>query len=464
MKYLPVFLKLEGRSCLVVGGGKVAARKVAMLLRAGAEISLVAPALCDELEKLRESGRILHTEREFHDEDIDGMVLVIAATDNETVNRQVSIVADSHRIPVNVVDTPKLCSFIVPSVVDRSPVQVAVSTGGASPVLARLLRARLESFIPSSYGRLAVLVDEFRHKVKQRFPDSRQRRYFWENVLQGRVAELLFAGHEKEAREALEEAIAVTDRTYETTGEVYLVGAGPGDPDLITFRALRLMQQADVVVYDRLVSQPILDLVRRDAELIYAGKERDNHTLSQESINELLVRLAREGNRVLRLKGGDPFIFGRGGEEIETLAEQGIPFQVVPGITAASGCASYAGIPLTHRDYAQSCVFVTGHLKDGSVNLDWGSLAKPAQTIVFYMGLHSIEILSRELVAHGLPEDTPAALVQQGTTRNQRVFVETLATLPTLVEREEIKAPTLIIVGKVVKLREKLRWFDGGDK
>jgi uroporphyrin-III C-methyltransferase/precorrin-2 dehydrogenase/sirohydrochlorin ferrochelatase len=463
MKYLPVFLRLEGRSCLVVGGGKVAARKVAMLLRAGAKISVVAPALCDELDKLRDSGRILYTCREFRDEDIDGRVLVIAATDNEAVNRQVSLVADSQRIPVNVVDTPELCSFIVPSVVDRSPVQVAVSTGGASPVLARLLRARLESFIPSAYGRLAELVDEFRHKVKQRFTDSRQRRYFWESVLQGRVAELLFAGHEKEAREALEEAIADTDQTYDTAGEVYLVGAGPGDPDLITFRALRLMQQADVVVYDRLVSQPILDMVRRDAELIYAGKERDKHTLSQESINELLVRLAREGNRVLRLKGGDPFIFGRGGEEIETLAEQGIPFQVVPGITAASGCASYAGIPLTHRDYAQSCVFVTGHLKDGSVNLDWERLAKPSQTIVFYMGLQSIEILSRELLAHGMPQDTPVALVQQGTTRNQRVFVETLTTLPTLVKREEIKPPTLIIVGEVVRLREKLKWFDGGD-
>ena len=459
MKYLPVFLKLENRPCVVVGGGKVAARKVAMLLKAGAEIRVVAPDLCDELEKLHKAGAILHARREFQEHDIDGMVLAIAATNNERVNRQVSAVADRLRIPVNVVDTPKLCSFIVPSIIDRSPVQVAVSTGGASPVLARLLRARLESFIPSAYGRLAVLVDEFRHKVKQRFTEPKQRRYFWESVLQGRVAELLFAGREKEARAALEDAIADADQSYITSGEVYLVGAGPGDPDLITFRALRLMQQADVVVYDRLVSQPILDMVRRDAEMIYAGKERDNHALSQESINELLVRLAREGNRVLRLKGGDPFIFGRGGEEIETLAEEGIPFQVVPGITAASGCASYAGIPLTHRDYAQSCVFVTGHLKDGSVDLDWQKLAKPAQTIVFYMGLHSIEILSRELIAHGLPEETPAALVQQGTTQNQRVFVETLASLPTLVEREEIKPPTLIIVGEVVRLRDKLKWF-----
>jgi uroporphyrin-III C-methyltransferase/precorrin-2 dehydrogenase/sirohydrochlorin ferrochelatase len=459
MNYLPVFLRLNGRPCLVVGGGKVAARKVAMLLRSGAKISVVAPDLCRELVKLRDSGEIVHVDREYRDDDIEEMVLVIAATDNDKVNRQVSFAACRHRIPVNVVDTPALCSFIVPSVVDRSPVQVAVSTGGASPVLARLLRARLESFIPSAYGRLAALVDEFRHTVKRRFSDPKQRRYFWESVLQGQVAELLFAGREKEARSALEEAIADTDKNYNTPGEVYLVGAGPGDPDLITFRALRLMQQADVVVYDRLVSQPILDMVRRDAEMIYAGKERDHHTLSQESINELLVRLAREGKRVLRLKGGDPFIFGRGGEEIETLADEGIPFQVVPGITAASGCAAYAGIPLTHRDYAQSCIFVTGHLKDGSVDLDWDKLAKPAQTIVFYMGLHSIRILCNELVGHGLSQGTPAALIQQGTTRNQRVFVETLASLPTLVEREEIKPPTLIIVGEVVRLREKLRWF-----
>ena len=463
MDYLPIFLKVEGRPCLVVGGGKVAARKIALLNRAGARITVVSPTICDEVESLVTDGTVTHAEREFLEGDLDDMVLAIAATDNEAVNRSVFEMAKQCRIPVNVVDNPELCSFIMPSIIDRSPVQVAVSTGGASPVLARLLRARLESFIPAAYGRLAQLVDEFRQTVKQQFSDSEQRRYFWENILQGRVAELLFAGHEDKARTALQEAIGDADAHFKDPGEVYLVGAGPGDPDLITFRALRLMQQADVVVYDRLVSEPILDMVRRDAELIYAGKARDKHTLTQESINHLLVRLAKEGKRVLRLKGGDPFIFGRGGEEIETLAEEGIPFQVVPGITAASGCASYAGIPLTHRDYAQSCIFVTGHLKDGSVDLDWDSLAKPAQTVVFYMGLHSIPVLSKELISHGMPGDTPVALVQQGTTRNQRVYIETLESLSDLSEREQIKPPTIIIVGDVVSLQEKLSWF-GMDK
>ena len=459
MDYLPIFLKVEDRPCLVVGGGKVAARKVSLLMRAGAAITAVSPVLGDELHVLLEQGAITHVARDFQNEDLDDCVLVIAATDDEAVNHSVSKLAHSLRIPVNVVDSPDLCSFIMPSIIDRSPVQIAVSTGGASPVLARLLRSRLESYIPAAYGRLAKLVDEYRQRVKQRFTTTDQRRYFWESILQGNVAELLFAGHDEKARTALEEAIDDTDTHYDDPGEVYLVGAGPGDPDLVTFRALRLMQQADVVVYDRLVSKPILDMVRRDAEMIYAGKARDQHTLSQESINQLLVRLAKVGKRVLRLKGGDPFIFGRGGEEIETLAGEGIPFQVVPGITAASGCASYAGIPLTHRDYAQSCIFVTGHLKDGSIDLDWESLAKPAQTIVFYMGLHSIPVLSRELIAHGLPKTTPVALVQQGTTPNQRVYIETLDSLQDLAEREQLKPPTIIIVGEVVSLQEKLSWF-----
>ncbi len=461
MDYLPIFLKVSGRPCLVVGGGAVASRKTAMLLRAGADVTVVAPEVSKELETLAERGELVIERREFRESDIDGRMLVMAATSNEAVNRTISELAAARHIPVNVADSPALCNFIMPSVIDRAPVQVAVSTSGSSPVLARLLRARLESFIPAAYGRLAQLVDEYRHVVKARFANPDKRRYFWERMLQGRVAELLFAGQEEQARAALESAIDDADASFETTGEVYLVGAGPGDPDLITFRALRLMQQADAVVYDRLVSKPILDMVRRDAELIYAGKQRDQHTLTQESINELLVRLAKEGKRVLRLKGGDPFIFGRGGEEIETLAQEGIPFQVVPGITAAAGCASYAGIPLTHRDYAQSCVFVTGHLKDGSVDLDWQSLARPAQTLVFYMGMHSIPIVSRELVNHGLPASTPVALVQKGTTSEQQVYIESLATVADIIERKSIKPPTIIIVGEVVSLHEKLDWFKG---
>jgi uroporphyrin-III C-methyltransferase/precorrin-2 dehydrogenase/sirohydrochlorin ferrochelatase len=281
---------------------------------------------------------------------------------------------------------------------------------------------------------------------------------FWENILDGVVAEKVLAGDEASAQGMLL-GLLENDKPGQP-GEVYLVGAGPGDPDLLTFRALRLMQKADVVVYDNLVSRQILDMVRRDATRIYAGKKRDDHAMPQEEINELLVRLAKQGKRVLRLKGGDPFIFGRGGEEIEMLAEHGILFQVVPGITAASGVSAYAGIPLTHRDHAQSCIFVTGHLKDGSVNLDWDALARPKQTIVVYMGLHGLATLCTELIAHGLPENTPAAIVQQGTTQNQRVMTGTLATLPGIAQTEKLQAPTLIIIGGVVTLREKLAWFN----
>jgi uroporphyrin-III C-methyltransferase/precorrin-2 dehydrogenase/sirohydrochlorin ferrochelatase len=457
--FFPVFLDLENRNCLVVGGGRIAARKVALLLRAGAAVQVVAPQLCNELAGLANDGRVVHLRREFADADIEGKVLVIAATDREAVNRRISELATARNIPVNVVDQPELCSFIVPSVIDRSPVQVAVSTGGSSPVLARLLRARLESYVPAAYGRLARLVESFRERVKQRFSRVEQRRQFWENALQGEVAELLFAGRDEIARQQLERELAGSEDNPHPVGEVYLVGAGPGDPDLLTFRALRLLQMADVVVYDRLVAPPILELARRDAERIYVGKERDNHALSQENINQLLVRLAKEGKRVVRLKGGDPFIFGRGGEEIATLMENGVAFQVVPGITAASGCATYSGIPLTHRDYAQSVVFATGHLQDGTVDLNWKALAHPNQTIVFYMGLHGVGVVSSQLIAHGLSADTPVALIQQGTTQNQRVVVTTLDRLEQTVRDEALKPPTIIIVGKVVELHKTLEWF-----
>ena len=458
MDFLPVMLDIRAQPCLVVGGGEVAARKTALLLRAGARVVVSSPALHAAFDGWLADGKVVHRTATFRAADVTEYSLVIAATDDDAVNRKVAAAAKARRIPVNVVDQPALCSFIMPSIIDRSPVIVAVSSGGASPVLARLLRARLETMIPASYGRLAALVGSFREEVKARLTPAERRR-FWERVLHGPVAELIFSGRDQDARKALQQAIAGTRLTLQG-GEVYLVGAGPGDPDLLTFRALRLMQQADVVVYDRLVSQPVLDLVRLEAARIYAGKERAAHTLPQESINVLLVRLAREGKRVVRLKGGDPFIFGRGGEEIATLMDNGIPFQVVPGITAAAGCASYAGIPLTHRDFSQSVVFVTGHLQDGSINLNWASLAQPRQTVVFYMGLHGVDILCRELVAHGLPHETPAALIQQGTLPQQRVLTGNLTTLPDIVRRGNVKAPTLIIVGEVVRLREKLNWFE----
>ena len=455
MDYLPIFADVRNQLCLVVGGGAVGKRKAGVLLEAGANVRVVAPQIEPELAEHKGINAIV---ARFDAQHLDGVTLVIAATNDRSVNRQVSELARARNIPVNVVDDPELCSFIMPAILDRSPLMVAFSSGGASPVLTRMMRGRLETMIPQNYSLLAGFAERFRMLVKQRVTNPAKRRIFWENVLEGVIAEKVLSGDENSAEAMLLKVLASEDNILR--GEVYLVGAGPGDPDLLTFRALRLMQKADVVVYDNLVSKPIVDMTRRDAERIYVGKKRDDHTLRQEEINELLVRLAKEGKRVLRLKGGDPFIFGRGSEEIETLAAQGIPFQVVPGITAASGVSAYAGIPLTHRDHAQSCIFVTGHLKDGSMNLDWEALARPKQTIVVYMGLHGLATLCAELVAHGLPGDTPIAIVQQGTTKNQRVITGTLATLPGKAEVEELHAPTLIIVGGVVTLRRKLAWFN----
>ena len=459
MDTLPICLRLQNRRCVVVGGGEVAARKVHMLLKAQAAVEVVAPALCAELAVLAADRRISHLEARFEPEQLTGAAIVIAATDDEAVNRAVSATATQCNIPVNVVDAPALCTFTMPAIVDRSPVVIAISSGGAAPVLARLIRARIETLVPSAYGRLATLAGEFRDQVKARFGSVQQRRMFWEAVLQGPIAEQVLSGQEAAARRAMDAALAGETETL-SCGEVYLVGGGPGDPDLLTFRALRLMQQADVCVYDKLVSKGVLELVRRDAEMIYVGKARDRHTLPQEEINELLARLAKAGKRVLRLKGGDPFIFGRGGEEIETLMAHGVPFQVVPGITAANGVSAYAGIPLTHRDHAQSCIFTTGHLKDGSVDLDWPALARPRQTVVIYMGLVGLAEICRQLIAHGLAADTPAAVVQQGTTRRQRVVAATLSDLAARVDEAEMKPPCLIIVGSVVRLREKLAWFE----
>ena len=462
MQNYPIFMNLQKQACLVVGAGPVALRKIRLMLNAGANITVIAPEMCEGM-KAEFGEKVTFHARKFEEDDIHGYRLITAATNFPEVNELVSSLAQANNIPVNVVDQPELCSFITPSIIDRSPVLIAISTGGGAPVLARNLRTKLEAFIPTSYGKLAAAMNRCRDKLKTAVPEERDRRIFWDKIIQGTVAENFFSGREAEGEALLNKAIDDASRessTQSKTGEVWLIGAGPGDPDLLTFRALRLMQQADVVLYDRLVSDEILNLTRRDADRIYVGKKRANHAVPQGEINQLLVDLALEGKSVVRLKGGDPFIFGRGGEEIELLAESGISFQIVPGITAASGCATYAGIPLTHRDHAQSCAFVTGHLKDGSVDLNWKALATPNQTVIIYMGLVGLPTICEKLIEHGVSKDMPIALVQQGTTKNQQVFTGTLSTMVDTIQDKEVHAPTLIIIGSVVSLQKKLSWFE----
>jgi uroporphyrin-III C-methyltransferase/precorrin-2 dehydrogenase/sirohydrochlorin ferrochelatase len=459
MQYLPLFLNLQQQRCLVVGGGEVAARKLELLIKAGLDITVVALNIVPRVAELQKQHNLAIKLKAFEPDDIQNVQLVVAATDNTTLNAGIAAQSKALGVWVNVVDRPDLGNFIFPAIIDRSPLMVAVASGGASPVLTRLLRGKIESAIPSAFGKLAELADQFRPLVKQRISYPPQRRIFWERVLQGPIAELVFSGRMAQAEKLLAETVQQAQDQHQR-GEVYLIGAGPGDPDLLTFKALRLMQQADVIVYDRLVAPAIVDLARRDAEKIYVGKERDNHSLPQDSINELLAQQALAGKRVARLKGGDPFIFGRGGEEIETLLQYGISFQVVPGVTAASGCASYSGIPLTHRDHAQSCTFVTGHLKDGTINLNWTQLAAPRQTVVIYMGLQGLPVICEQLMAHGCEPDHPVAIIQKGTTAEQKIVTGNLTNIQERVSAAALQSPTLIIVGTVVELHEKLNWFD----
>jgi len=462
MKYLPIYMELNGACVLLVGGGRVGTRKARLLSRAGAVLTVVAPKISEELAGILGSTggswlQSCYQGCEHMESGASKLTLVVAATPRRETNKQVSIDAKSLGIPVNVVDSPDLCTFIFPSIIDRSPLLVSVSSSGQSPVLARLMRRKIEAMVPAAYGRLAEFAGRMRVAVKEALPDDSDRRMFWEQAVEGTIGELVMAGREEKALEQLQQQL--TSREATSCGEVYLIGAGPGDPDLMTFKAVRLLQGADVVLHDRLVSDPIINLARRDAERIYVGKARADHAVPQQEINQLLVDLALQGKRVARLKGGDPFIFGRGGEEIELLAKHNIPFQVVPGITAASGAACYAGIPLTHRDYAQSVRFVTGHLKDGSIDHNWAQFQNTAETLVFYMGLAGLPLICEKLQAHGRSPDTPMALVERGTLIEQRVLVASLGTMVNVVEREKPRAPTLIIVGDVVRLQSDLAWF-----
>ncbi|GAA6182838.1 MULTISPECIES: siroheme synthase CysG [Aliiglaciecola] len=458
MRYFPIFIDTQKLNCLVVGAGEVAARKIELLLKSEAKITVVAPWMCNTVAQFAEQGLITVISREFSHDDITQRDLIFVATDSSEVNQQVHKLASDANILVNVVDNTPLCKFITPSIIDRSPIVIAMSSGGVAPVLLRYLRQKLESYIPQKTARLGQFSEKFRELVKQKLSTVTARRFFWEDILDGPVAEQVFNGNQQKAEALFAESLE-NHQQKKVHGEVYLVGAGPGDPDLLTFKALRLMQKADVVVYDRLVSKEVLELVRRDAEKIYVGKAKSQHTLPQQDINVLLADLAAEGKRVVRLKGGDPFIFGRGGEEIETLVSRNIAFQVVPGITAATGAASYAGIPLTHRDHAQSVVFATGHLKDNTIDLDWPALVQKNQTIVFYMGITGLTIIRDKLIEHGMPKDMPIAMVQSATTDKQKVVTGSLATIQELAAAADIKPPSLIIIGTVVTLRDKLNWF-----
>ena len=460
MSYLPLFIETTGKKCLIVGGGKVASRKLIPILKAKMKVTLISPEVIEEIElNFHKNKNLKIIKRKFKPADIENQFLIIAATNEKTTNQKIAKLSKDNNILVNMAEDSLSGNTLIPSVVDRDPIKIAVSSGAASPILTRLVKTRLETVIPYSFSKLADIMMEYRDVVKKNFLKISDRRKFWEVFLDGPVSEMVLSGHIDKAKKALDESLK-ENKFLEKTGEVYLVGAGPGDPELLSFKALRLMQKADIVIYDRLVSRPIMNLIRQDAEKIYVGKQRADHAMPQENINQLLARLALEGKKVLRLKGGDPFIFGRGGEEIESLIKDDIPFQIVPGITAASGCASYAGIPLTHRDYSQACIFVTGHLRDGTVNLNWEMLAHEKQTLIFYMGMHGSKIICEELIKHGLSDETPAALIVKGTTEDQEVIIGNLKNMPEIIMERKIVPPTLLIIGDVVKLHNKLKWFN----
>ncbi|EPZ8125330.1 siroheme synthase CysG [Yersinia enterocolitica] len=458
MDYFPIFCQLQNKACLLVGGGEVAERKARLLLDAGAAVTVNACEFTEQFHDWAEQGLLSLVSGEFAPELLAEKWLVIAATDQVAVNALVYQSANQQRVFCNVVDDPKRTSFIMPSIIDRSPIMIAISSGGKAPVLARLLREKLEAMLPQHLGQLAQLAGNLRQRVKQHFVAMTDRRRFWEKLLtHDRLAQSLANEDQVQVEQHVEQLFnaPLSDR-----GEVVLVGAGPGDAGLLTLKGLQQIQQADVVVYDRLVSDEVMNLVRRDAERIFVGKESGRHTVPQDQINQILLQQAQQGKRVVRLKGGDPFIFGRGGEELETLADYNIPFSVVPGITAASGCSAYSGIPLTHRDHAQSVRLITGHAKKDS-QLDWANLAAEKQTLVFYMGLSQAGEIQQQLIRHGMPAATPVALVENGTSRHQRVVSGELSQLALL--SQQVSSPSLIIVGSVVSLREKLNWFSSAE-
>ena len=454
MEYLPIFAEVKDRPVLVIGGGEIAARKITFLLRAEAKVQIVAETLIPELAEKVEREEIQWRATVFEEQQLDDVFLVIAATEDDELNQRVYVAANARYRLVNVVDNQALCSFVFPSIVDRSPLLVAISSSGKAPVLSRILREKIEALLPTNLGRLAETASYWRHHIKTHLKTTAERRRFWERVFTGRFASLMLAGNKDEAEKALEDELRQPEKR---PGEIILVGAGPGDAGLLTLRGLQALQQADVVFYDNLVTPEVRELVRRDAETICVGKSAAGVSVPQQEINRLLLEAAKTGKTVIRLKGGDPFIFGRGGEELQAAAEEGIPFQVVPGVTAAAGATAYAGIPLTHRDYAQSVTFITGHFGAENSPLDWARLAQSGQTLAIYMGSLKAAEISAQLIANGRGGDTPVAVISRGTRADQQTKTGTLQQLENLAK--DAPMPALLVVGEVVQLHQQLAWF-----
>lgn len=458
MKLFPIFADLKDRLVLVVGGGAVAERKTLALLEAGADVVVGAPELTPALASLAAEGRVRRLPGLFDPAWLEAVWLVVAATDDRDVNSAVSTAAQARRLFCNVVDDPELSSFQVPSIVDRSPVIVAISSSGVAPVLARRIRERIESLFDHTLGQLAGLAATYRKRIRASHPDLGARRRFYDWLLDGPVAGFLRQQQPAQAEAALADALAAPIAPAE--GSVVLVGAGPGDPGLLTLKALRALNEADVILYDRLVSDDVMSLARRDAERVSVGKlPGENHHATQARIHALLVEHARAGRRVVRLKGGDAFIFGRGGEELEFLRAHGVRYEVVPGITAALACAAFAGIPLTHREHAQSVRLITAHCREDEDNLDWPALAREKQTLAFYMGVGQLDLLTQRLLRHGRSPRTPFALIENGSRPEQRVVSGPLEQLPQLALEHGVRSPALLIVGEVAGLAPRLHWF-----
>ncbi|URJ32854.1 siroheme synthase CysG [Candidatus Blochmannia vicinus] len=457
MEYLPLFVNLENRPVLVVGGGSVAVRKIKILQRVGAIITIIAPTLCPELKKILLAHNINWIGKNFNPAMLNKVTLIIVATNDTKLNTLIYQNAEERHILINTVDDKNKCSCIFPAIIDRDPILIGISSCGKAPILVRILREKLESLLPKSLGFIAKLSGAWRNQVKQHIVDTVCRRRFWEKIFyNGHIANLIEKNRLEEANKAFKFALKNIENNYKK-GSVTLVGAGPGDVGLLTIKGLQVMQQADVVLYDHLISSDVLDLVRRDADKIYVGKRAGDHSISQKKLNQFIVQLAQQGNKVVRLKGGDPLIFGRGGEELQTVSEAGIPVQIVPGITAGIGVPAYAGIPLTHRKYAHSVIFITGHSINDNNQFNWNILSNSKQTLVIYMGKINAINISNNLITHGLNAHTPAAVISRGTYRDQKILIGTLIELEKLAKMAD--RPALLVIGNVVSLHSKINWF-----